>query len=51
MIATRGLAFLVLLAVADKVADLCKQRLAFHCSAAWLILGEGKVPGRWVWKR
>lgn len=45
VIATRGMAFLVLLVAADKVADLLKQRLAFHCSTAWLIVGEGKVPG------
>ena len=45
VIAPGGLAFLILLVGADKVADLSKQRLAFHCSAAWLILGKGEVPG------
>lgn len=45
MVATRTLAFLVLLVGPDKVADLLEQRLALHCPAAWLIVGEGKVPG------
>lgn len=45
MVTTRGLTFFILLVGADKVADLLKQRLALHCSAARLIIGEGKVPG------
>lgn len=45
MVATRTLAFLVLLVGADEVANLLKQRLTLHCSAAWLIIREGKVPG------
>jgi len=40
-----GLTFLILLAGADEVANLLKQRLALHRSAAWLIVGEGKIPG------
>lgn len=45
MVATRTLAFLVPLVGADKVSDMLKQRLSLHCSAAWVIIGEGKIPG------